>query len=793
MLKKTLGALLLLLVGGLCWLYAAGSGWLGTEEVDGEMTQTPRSEETKSEFASAQSKTASDLGVDEPKQILFGDFHVHTTFSFDAFLQNLPVAGGAGTRPPSDACDFARHCSALDFWSINDHAENLTPRLWKETVESVRECNALAGDPANPDLVTYLGWEWSHIGDRPENHYGHKNVVFLGTDDDQIPSRPISSRADLIDLPFLARAGVATLGGDRGRDFARFLSEVIDAPFCPANVPVRDLPTDCVEAAPTPEILYAKLDDWDLPSIVIPHGTAWGIYTPAGSDWRKQLPGHDPDRQTLLEIYSGHGSSEQLPRWREVEIASDGTLTCAAPKDGYRPSCWQAGELIRARCLEVGETDEECESRAIDARQNYVDAYQAGWKTLPGHETNAWLDAGQAPDMFQPAFNFRPRGSAQYMLAIRNFDDPENPKRFDFGFIGSSDNHTAHPGTGYKEFGRGEMSDGRGRDPDDTDGGTAGGGLFGSSNDADEPAAKSVPITERGGNPLSLFEIERASAYFVTGGLVAVHSEGRSREQIWDALERKEVYATSGRRTLLWFDLVDEESETPMGSTVELSTAPRFRVRAAGSFEQKPGCPPDAIAALGEERVQHVCAGECYHPGDERRPLERIEIVRIRPQNREDEPLDDLVEDPWRIFPCPRSEAGCTVEFTDEEFPDEARDTVYYARAIEKEAPLIHGSNPLGCTWDAEGRCIEISPCGSNTPRDDDCLSKAEPRAWSSPIYVDYAAATPAPEAPEPKQPSGDRSSESSRDAGGDLVGGTLPSRRASSGRIRRPRQRRNP
>ena len=27
--------------------------------------------------------------------------------------------------------------------------------------------------------------------------------------------------------------------------------------------------------------------------------------------------------------------------------------------------------------------------------------------------------------MFQPAFNYRPRGSAQYMLAIRDFSDPE--------------------------------------------------------------------------------------------------------------------------------------------------------------------------------------------------------------------------------------------------------------------------------------------------------------------------------------------------------------------------------
>ena len=739
--KKFLLLLLITVMAGIAWLSAGVSGWLGSDEVDGPMVEKPRSREARVAIASAQAKTAAELGEGADKQILFGDFHVHTTFSFDAFMQNLPIAGGAGTRPPSDACDFARYCSALDFWSINDHAENLTPRLWKQTVESVRECNAVAGDPANPDLVTFLGWEWSQIGDRPENHYGHKNVVLLGTEDDEIPARPIGSVDQLLNFPVLPRAALTALAGERGRSFSRLLAEVAATPRCPADVAVRDLPAECMEAATTPELLFAKLDDWGVPSLVIPHGTAWGMYTPAGSDWRKQLPGHDPARQRLVELYSGHGNSEQLPRWRAVDVASDGSRTCPAPTAGYLPSCWQAGELIRARCEETGESTAECEKRAQVARQNYVDAYQAGWKTLPGYDTNQWLDAGQATGMFQPAFNFRPRSSVQYMLAIREFDDAGVPKRFDFGFIGSSDIHSARPGTGYKEFARGEMSDGRGRDPDMPPG-NAGGGLFGSGNDADEPVAESVPFTGPFNNPLALFEMERGSSYMASGGLVAVHSEGRSREQIWDALQRKEVYATSGRRTLLWFDMIDDGGRTtPMGATVQRSATPRFRVRAAGSFEQKPGCPPDAIASLGPDRIADLCVGECYHPGDTRRHIDRIEIVRIRPQERADEPLDDLVEDPWKVLPCPPEGPGCSVEFSDPEFPGQARDTVYYARAIEAPAPLIHGSNPLGCSWDAEGNCVKISPCGANTVRDNDCLSEGEPRAWSSPIYVNYGAA----------------------------------------------------
>jgi hypothetical protein len=747
-------ALVLLLLVGLAaaGLYGLGAGWFGRHEAPGEVTRTPVPRAEVERRAATQRRAARARGVAEPRQILFGDLHAHTTFSFDAFLMSLPVAGGTGTHPPADACDFARHCSALDFWSINDHAENLTPRLWAETVDSVRQCNAVAGDPENPDLVTYLGWEWSQIGFTPDNHYGHKNVVLLGTGDDEIPTRPIGARVDIAgrgDLfPIRALIAVALINGQRGRDFTRLLREAAEPPVCASGVPVRELPTDCMESTSTPEELFAKLRDWDLPSIVIPHGTAWGLYTPPASSFANQVPGSDPGLERLVEVYSGHGNSEEYRDWRAAIVSPDGSLTCPEPRDGYLPSCWQAGELIRERCGEEGRGADECERRAVEARRSYLAAGLAGWRTAPGHAPPAWLDAGQCTDCFQPAFNYRPGGSAQYMLAIRSFDDPERPRRLRLGLIGSSDNHSARAGTGYKELARGQMTEGMGRRP--------GGGAPSFLVPEPGPAASaSVPLDlettpVRG---LALFEVERGSGYFLTGGLIAAHSAGRSREAIWEAMQRREVYATSGPRILLWFDLLDADgAELPMGSEAVRSGTPRFRARAVGSLVQRPGCPEHAQRALGRERLEALCLGECYHPSDERRRITRIEVVRIRPQDRPDEPLAGLVEDPWRTFPCAPDPAGCAIEFEDPEFAGARRDAVYYVRAIEEPSPAIR-ADPLRCTYDATGRCTEVTLCNNRTPWEDACLADTEQRAWSSPIFLDHGGAGGRPEGPRGEGP----------------------------------------
>ena len=717
----------------------------GEHEGPGEITAGRVPPEVVSERRRARMETARALAEDAApvspaRQILFGDLHVHTTFSADAFLMSLPIMQGEGAHPIADACDFARFCSGLDFWSINDHAEGLTPRRWRETVETVRQCNAIAGDPERPDLVTFLGWEWTQIGRTAADHYGHKNVILKEYGLGRTPTRPIHSasfatRAMRQSPPLLVRVAPVLLDWSNRQRYLNILhyqDELRAVPDCAEGVHVRELPEHCLEGAATPEILYRKLHEWDLDALVIPHGTTWGLYTPPGSSWDRQLTRtqHDSGLQKLVEVYSGHGNSEEYRDWRAITHAADGMAVCPDPQDGYEPCCWRAGEIIRSRCEDPASPT--CTARVETARDRYLEAGTSGRLTVPGTQVADWLGCETCPDCFLPSMGYRPASSVQYMLTRKNFENPDDELPFYFGFIASSDNHRARPGTGYKEYARLINTEASG------------------ARDATwharilplrDPTPESLPVAEALADrqPYQRLDFERQASFFMTGGLAAVHATGRSREAIWSALQQRQVYGTSGPRILLWFDLLNSvHGVVPMGRiSAVIGAAPRFRVRAAGAFKQAHGCPEVSELGLGPRRLARLCRGECYHPTDERHRITRIEVVRIQRQATADEPVAELIDDPWRTFPCPDDPDGCVVEFSDPELASLGREAAYYVRAIQEATSAVNAGG-LRCEYDEDGRCIRVDPCYGDyrTARDDDCLAPAEERAWSSPVYV---------------------------------------------------------
>ena len=101
-----------------------------------------------------------------------------------------------------------------------------------------------------------------------------------------------------------------------------------------------------------------------------------------------------------------------------------------------------------------------CEEKAENIREEF--ANNASGLLRFGLVENAteedWKQCGQLKDAFLPAYTYRPNMSAQAALAsqVRS----ENAlNSFKLGMIGSTDNHKARAGAGYKEFARKSMGD----------------------------------------------------------------------------------------------------------------------------------------------------------------------------------------------------------------------------------------------------------------------------------------------------------------------------------------------
>ena len=729
-LKSFFYFLFVILISALIYSLVAFFGYFGTLEPGGKSINSELPKRILNQKIRSQLKHSN-----SSKQILFGDTHVHTTYSTDAFLWSLPMYNGRGPHPVSDACDYARFCSALDFWVISDHAEASTPHSWNNTIEQVQSCNK-STDPENPDMITFLGFEWTQISDNQNEHFGHKNVILKEIDSEYLPKSPIAAdRASLNNFRDPNRVNEARINmmvqafndlGNRQRyyDFIAYNADISKSAVCSGNSNDED---DCLMSADTPKELFSKLDDLETDSIVIPHGNTWGFYTPLGSSWDDQLDDvHDPEKQISFEIMSGHGNSEEYRNWAEIIFEGD-DFFCPETSENYLPSCKQAGNIIFERCIENGKSEIQCREDANQAEIFYLEAGQSGHFVVPGATPEMWLDSGQCKDCFIPSFNYRPKGSFQYALTKRG----NNNEKFIFGVIASSDNHRARPGTGYKAVDRLLTTESNGvKDP-------AFERLFYPLDEISDKPVK-FKIEERFiPNPLGYWESERQESFFTTGGLAAVHVDSRSREGVWDAFKRRETYGTSGPRILLWFDLITENGLVPMGSEFTIDNIPTFQVKAVGSFKQKPGCPDYSLGKRSAEDIKKLCMNECFNPGSERYAVTRIEVIKVLPEINESEDPNDLIIDPWKIFECEENKAVCRIRFQDEDFLTDNREATFYVRAIQEPTERINGKN-LRCTYDDEGNCIQTNFCygGYKTDINDNCISMSEERAWSSPIYL---------------------------------------------------------
>lgn len=183
------------------------------------------------------------------------------------------------------------------------------------------------------------------------------------------------------------------------------------------------------------------------------------------------------------------------------------------------------------------------------------------------------------------------------------------------------------------------------------------------------------------------------SPYFNGGGLTAVWAEENTRESIFSAFERREVYGTSGPRIVLRFFATTEKLEGDCGSEQWLESAYQSGVPMGGEIENNGKL---HFYILAEQDPLSA-------------PLELVQIIKGWIE-------DDGSREKMDSLKLNQAQSSYCLHWQD---PSErAGAAFYYVRALEKESPR----------W-SQKICME-SKCPEEIPE------MIRERAWSSPIWV---------------------------------------------------------
>jgi len=599
------------------------------------------------------------------RRALFGDLHVHTRWSFDAYVQDVRVtpaealafAQGASVRlPPLDADGVGtrevRLERPLDFVALTDHAEYLGEM-------------AACLDPASPayDAEPCVAMR---AGDVSATFAWGGNL----TEEDPERFEEICGAADC--------GGLARDGWQRTIDDAEAADDATDACTftafvgyeysCSTNVSnlhrnvlfrngaVPALPTTCFEE-PDPWGLWRALDRDCLGAdpvdgvqcdvLAIPHNSNWSNGTmfdveypfapdPAGT---AELARFRADLEPLVEIYQHKGDSECSPGFTNPLGAPD--EQCGFEKIRIPPfdDCGEntgAGAMAGLGCL---------------SRRDFVrDVLVEG------------------------------------LLEEERFG--ANPYRL--GIIASTDTHNGIPGAVDEASFPGHTGREEG-----------------------SPAAR-----------LQSGQLIPGGVLMSGGGLAGVWAQENSRDGVFDALQRREAFGTSGPR-------IQPRLFAGFGLDEGLCDAPDMLDQGYAGGVAMGG------ELRGEDGPLRLLAAALADPGTAANPggrLQRLQIVKgwVDEEGGHTEVIDVAGDDSGGVDPdtCAPLDAGagasslCTV-WTDPTWSADQR-AYYYLRVLEVPS----------CRWSAaqcNGLAAQDRPPSCSDP---DIPRTIQERAWTSPIWV---------------------------------------------------------
>lgn len=587
------------------------------------------------------------------RNLYFGDLHVHTAYSFDAWISDVrtdPAGAYRFARGEQVAGD--RLARPLDFAAVTDHSEYLAEVEGCTTegsaVYDTDRCKSFRAAEQGALVQFGLGLN----AEMPERF-----ADICGPGGIDCPARAAAVWQRVQD------AGEQAYDRSAACEFTSLIAYEWSGQRKLANMHrnvifrTRDVPAAPVShfEAPTAPELWARLQSEcreglkNCDVLAIPHNSNWSNgnlfvpETPAGSD-PATLARLRADLEPLLEVYQHKGDSECM----------NGISGLGEPDE----LC----DFEKLRTGEVEDCGDGVGSNGIIARGCVSRLDFLRGVLLAGMQEEKKLGV--------------------------------NPYRL--GVVASTDTHNGTPGKVEEASYRGHF-------------GTL-------EREAVARLTAPVPAGPRNSG----------------GGLVAVWSEENSREAIFDALRRREVYGTSGPRIAVRMFAGWEFPEDLCGRADLVDVADERGVPMGGLLAELGARPPAAAPQIVVAAQRDV--GTPEQPG---RGLARVQIVKGWLDAAGDGHIAvfDVAEadQPGSVDEdtCETKGAGadslCSL-WKDPGY-DPALPTFYYARVIE---------DPV-CRWSWRD-CLALPADGRPPACSDETLPRViEERAWTSPIWVDPA------------------------------------------------------
>lgn len=606
-----------------------------------EQPPMPDASATEVPASSGTSTAETAISRNPQRNAYYGDLHVHTTYSFDAFI--------FGTRAtPDDAYQFAK-------------GEGLT-------------------HPAGFEMKMPAALDFQAVTD---------HGIYLG----MLPamSDP-ESKAGRHEISVAIRE--AKTGVERRDAFARIITLL-------RGQEPDDLYDIEVSKAAWSEIIASAERHNDPGTFTTFIGYEYTSSGPEFQNLHRNVIFRNSDAPDMPFTASMSTNPEDLWKWMDAERAAN-RESLAIPHNSNGSDGW----MFRQGRFDGSPMDADyAQTRMRNEPLVEITQVKGTSETHPALSPNdEWAGFEIMPLRIASNLQSQPDGSyvRQALRRGLEYQDAEGFNPFQFGFIGSSDTHNA--AGSFEEYNYWSKT-----------------GLT----DSTPELRGSVPLSqgEKAGSYL-----EPAAQYWGASGLAAVWAESNTRDDIYDAMRRRETFATSGPRIpvrfFAGFDLPDDlparadgialayRQAVPMGGDLlargELT--PRFFVWAARAPDSAPLQRIQIVKGWTEGGKSHeqVYDVACSDGGSPDAATHRC------PDN------GATVDTVTCAYTDDKGAAELTALWQDPQF-DASQRAVYYTRVLEN--PTCRWS-----TWDAIRAGVAPRP---------DLQATLQERAWSSPIWFE--------------------------------------------------------